>query len=85
MVIDDTCYIGNVGDCRIILSTKSGKHVYPVSKDHKPDSPSERQRIEEAGGSVYQSSAKTKSGNIIYGPHRIHPGKLSVSRAFGDI
>ena len=28
---------------------------------------------------------KTKNGVTIPGPFRINPGKLSVSRAFGDI
>jgi protein phosphatase 2C family protein 2/3 len=38
-----------------------------------------------AGGQIYQSSIKNKQGNVIYGPFRIEPGKLSVSRSFGDI
>ena len=45
LVIDQTCYIANVGDSRAILSTKSGKQVYAISRDHKPDSPSEKSRI----------------------------------------
>lgn len=79
------CYIANVGDSRAILSTNGGKNVYPISKDHKPDSESERERIYTAGGRIYQSSVKSKNGNIIVGPFRIEPGKLSVSRSFGDI
>lgn len=84
LVIDQICYIANVGDSRAILSMKSGRQVYPISRDHKPDSQNEKSRIIEAGGNIYQSSIK-KNGNTIYGPFRIEPGKLSVSRSFGDI
>jgi protein phosphatase 2C family protein 2/3 len=37
LIIDEICYIANVGDCRAILSANMGKNVYPISKDHKPD------------------------------------------------
>jgi protein phosphatase 2C family protein 2/3 len=84
LIIDRTCYVANVGDSRAILSTNFGKSVYAISRDHKPDSPTEKARILEAGGNIYQSSIK-KNGNTIYGPFRIEPGKLSVSRSFGDI
>ncbi len=45
LVIDQICYIGNVGDSRAILSTKSGKNIFQISRDHKPDSPTEKNRI----------------------------------------
>ena len=38
-----------------------------------------------AGGKVYQSMLKTKLGLNVPGPFRLVPGKLSVSRSFGDI
>jgi len=34
---------------------------------------------------VYQSMLKTKLGLNVPGPFRLLPGKLSVSRSFGDI
>lgn len=77
--------MANVGDSRAILSTKMGAQVYSISKDHKPEADSERERILAAGGKIYQSVVKTKSGHTILGPHRIDPGKLSVSRSIGDI
>ncbi len=45
----------------------------------------EKSRIEKANGKIYQSIIKTKNGVTIPGPFRINPGKLSVSRSFGDI
>mmetsp|Transcript_20126 Transcript_20126/g.17825 ORF Transcript_20126/g.17825 Transcript_20126/m.17825 type:complete len:87 (+) Transcript_20126:743-1003(+) len=54
-----------------------------MSTDHKPNSQKEANRIVKNGGSVYQT--QTNSSSPRYGPHRILPGRLSVSRAFGDI
>ena len=65
------CYIANVGDSRAILSANSGKNVYAISKDHKPDSDTEKDRIYNAGGRIYQSSIKNKNGNVVLGPFRI--------------
>ena len=73
-----------MGDSRAILSANSGKNVYAISKDHKPDSDTEKERIYNAGGKIYQSTIKNKSGKMVHGPYRIEPGKLSVSRSFGD-
>lgn len=63
--------IVNVGDCRAVLCRNN--MAYSLTKDHKPDWPEERRRIEQMGG------------NIIFanGDYRI--GDLSVSRAFGDV
>ena len=74
-----------MGDSRAILSANSGKNVYALSRDHKPDSDTEKKRIYDAGGTIYQGRVKRKSGKIVHcGPYRMEPGKLSVSRAFGD-
>jgi protein phosphatase 2C family protein 2/3 len=64
-----------------------------MSIDHKPSDAKETKRIIKNGGSVYQTQSNckglVKDFNIAashkYGPHRILPGRLSVSRAFGDI
>lgn len=61
-----TC--ANVGDSRAILCHQ-GKVVLPLSRDHKPSDPEERQRIEKAGGRV-------AAGRV--------DGDLALSRAFGD-
>ncbi|KAF4724520.1 hypothetical protein FOZ63_028415 [Perkinsus olseni] len=63
--------VANCGDSRAVLC-RNGRAV-ELSHDHKPESPSERRRIENAGGKV-----------MSMGPcHRIDWG-LNLSRALGD-
>lgn len=59
--------VANAGDCRAVLG-KRGKAI-EMSKDHKPNYSSERQRIEKLGGAIYDGYLN---------------GQLSVSRALGD-
>lgn len=71
------------------MKSSNGMKSYPLSKDHRPTEEKEYQRILKAGGKIYQTEAnyfkgENTSENII-GPLRVMPGKLSVSRAFGDI
>ena len=76
LIIDDILYCANCGDSRAILSLNSGKDIKLLNQIHRPSEENEKKRIIENGGSVYYS------GNII---QRMKPGKLSVSRAFGDV
>jgi protein phosphatase 2C family protein 2/3 len=48
------CYIANVGDSRAVMSTDAGKNIIPLTNDHKPNELTEKKRIIEAGGRVYQ-------------------------------
>lgn len=84
LIVGDICYVANVGDSRAIMSGEQGNKVYPLTKDHKPNDPTERQRIEKNGGRVYQSTAQIAPDQQIMGPFRILPGRLSVSRSIGD-
>ncbi|CAK91867.1 unnamed protein product (macronuclear) [Paramecium tetraurelia] len=70
LVVGDTCYVANVGDSRAVLSAASGRKAIALSHDHKPEL--EQERIVKGGGSIL-------------GPVRVNPGRLSVSRTFGDI
>jgi len=64
--------VANLGDSRAVICR--GGEAVPLSEDHKPDLPSERARIEEAGGSVG-----------VVGPcARIDGWGLNLSRALGD-
>lgn len=117
IIIDEMCYVVNVGDSRSIMSAHGGRLIYQLSNDHKPSDPSERDRVIDSGGKIYVSSIKqfssssgysiqrtdkliTKndtlfgatdssmnviaSGGETFGPHRVIPGRLSVSRSIGD-
>lgn len=54
LIVDNTCYIINVGDSRSLMSSNSSKNIQVLTKDHKPNEIIERKRIVEAGGKVYQ-------------------------------
>jgi len=79
-------FVCNTGDSRAVLC-RDGRAV-DLSEDHKPNSSSERARIEAAGGTVEAQQAqqgppgKKKPGRVV---HRVRPGGLSLSRAIGDL
>lgn len=60
----------NTGDTRAVLCR--GNIAIPLTKDHKPDWPDERKRIEELGGKIYKDGPDWRIKD------------LSVSRAFCD-
>jgi serine/threonine protein phosphatase PrpC len=57
----------NAGDSRAVMS--QGRTVIELSRDHKPENPEEKQRIEQNRGHVQNNRVN---------------GMLAVSRAFGD-
>ena len=78
--------IGNVGDSRLVIF-KNGFLSF-TTEDHKPGSEIEKKRIEAAGGKIYQTPSiypLYQNGKEIENPWRVLPGRLSVSRTFGDI
>lgn len=84
LIVRDKCFIANLGDSRAILSSNKGSKVFALSKDHKPIDDAEMNRIIQAGGYVYQNS-NYNAVPALLGPHRVFPGRLSVSRTIGDI
>eukprot|EP00048_Salpingoeca_helianthica_P024506 m.32877 g.32877 ORF g.32877 m.32877 type:complete len:267 (+) comp9430_c0_seq2:29-829(+) len=83
----DELYIANVGDSRCVMGREdgAGMKAVPLSRDHKPDTHSERERIARAGGFV----EPTMIGNTFQGPHRVWrrrqvDGGLAISRSIGD-
>lgn len=72
MIEEEHIYVGNVGDSRAVLIRKNEKEPVELSRDHKPNRPDERNRIEGAGGIV-----------VHVGVWRVE-GVLAVSRAIGD-
>ena len=93
LLIDDKVYIGNVGDCRAIVSEHGGKAFHSLTKDHKPEEPGEQERIVKNGGQVsknnflqtYKFLGSMLGGRLSELPYRVYPGGLSVARSFGDI
>lgn len=77
----------NAGDSRAILVDKNGG-VRPLSRDHKPDTPEENQRILSCGGRV-RPLINQQAGGQEVGPARVWlkdldvPG-LAMSRSLGD-
>jgi protein phosphatase 2C family protein 2/3 len=60
-----------------------------LTRDHKPEE--EKKRIIEAGGQIYQTTTQVPDNlkervgsDVLVGPYRVLPGRLSVSRTFGD-
>jgi protein phosphatase 2C family protein 2/3 len=87
LLIDDDVWIANTGDSRAVMSSNGGKVFTSISNDHKPSEEAERKRILKAGGQVYQNNNIMLSGPggpTTQGPVRVMPGRLSVSRTFGD-
>eukprot|EP01104_Vermistella_antarctica_P009171 TRINITY_DN2337_c1_g1_i1.p1 TRINITY_DN2337_c1_g1~~TRINITY_DN2337_c1_g1_i1.p1 ORF type:complete len:1059 (-),score=167.30 TRINITY_DN2337_c1_g1_i1:1624-4800(-) len=76
VVIDQTLFVANAGDCRTLLVTNADsrdegvRSFIQASRDHKPYADDERARIVEAGGFV----SENKRAN----------GVLALSRALGD-
>lgn len=69
-VSDSKLWVANIGDSRCVLSKKGT--AIPLSRDHKPDDPEERKRVESQGGQV-----------VYYNGWRVE-GILSVSRSLGN-
>eukprot|EP01113_Clastostelium_recurvatum_P038221 TRINITY_DN568_c0_g2_i3.p1 TRINITY_DN568_c0_g2~~TRINITY_DN568_c0_g2_i3.p1 ORF type:complete len:358 (-),score=98.65 TRINITY_DN568_c0_g2_i3:269-1279(-) len=74
VIAGDELHVGNVGDSTAVLGVeRDGKlHAVRVSRDHKPEDPEERARIEKAGGLVMQGR--------VYGDE----SAINMSRALGD-
>lgn len=63
--------IMNLGDSRCVISKKNIGQT--ITKDHKPNWPDEKRRIQKMGGEIYFDGADWRIGD------------LSVSRSFGDL
>ena len=86
MIKNNKLIIANVGDSRLIVFRD--EKVYFATEDHKPGADFEKARIESNGGKIYQTPTLFplyQNGIEIEIPWRVLPGRLSVSRTFGDI
>jgi len=79
-----TLLAANIGDSRAVLCRDH--KAWDLSRDHKPNDPTERERIERLGGSVVWCGETTPdTGTPIPGKgiYRVN-GNLALSRAIGD-
>ena len=68
LIKENAIYLANSGDSRSVLAR--GKQTIELSKDHKPELPTEMARITKAGGTV-------EDGRV--------EGNLNLSRGLGDL
>lgn len=90
LIINDILYAINLGDCRALMSTDTGTNLLQITRDHKPNDPIEKRRIEQYGAKVYYANKVNVNGKEVelkesdYGegfkfPYRIAPGGIAVS------
>lgn len=74
LIVGNKLYLGNLGDSSSVLAVADNGVLrgHYISKDHKPNDPQERARIEAAGGIVV--------GDRVRGP----VSAINMSRAIGD-
>jgi len=81
----DTVWTANVGDSKCIVGNEVGQKLVFETKDHRPDDPEERSRIDSSGGEI---KSRTYTDGLIV--HRVFargfdfPG-LCMSRTIGDL
>jgi protein phosphatase 1G len=68
LIVENMLYVANAGDSRCVLS-RNGVAV-EMSIDHKPDMPSEKARIENAGAVIIDGRVN---------------GNINLSRSIGDL
>ena len=96
LILNDVLYSINLGDSRALYSYDTGKYIYQITRDHKPNDPVEKERIEKAGGKVFYANTITRNGREIelkeeqFGkgfsfPYRISPGKIAVSSFYNNL
>lgn len=87
LIVGRLLTIANVGDSSAFLH--DGKNFHQLSKDHRlEDCPSEVSRLWKAGLQLAPLNASlsgpAEEGDTGYGPLRVWPGGLAVSRSIGD-
>ena len=96
LIINDILFSINLGDSRALYSYDTGKYLYQITRDHKPNDEIEKQRIENAGGQVYYANKVTRNGKEVqlkeenFGkgfsfPYRVIPGKIAVSLFYNSL
>jgi serine/threonine protein phosphatase PrpC len=82
---DRKLYVANAGDSRAVMCYKDGDAYLAknLTRDHKPDDPEERERIEACGGFVCPPHEEGLSSRVYLDPEFTMIG-LAMSRSIGD-
>ena len=85
---NDTLYVANIGDSRCVVVQEPDvagfpPFTLPLTTDHKPDLPAERQRIIAAGGRVCPIPGMESGQSRVWLRDLDEPG-LAMSRSIGD-
>jgi serine/threonine protein phosphatase PrpC len=87
-VRDEEYWVANVGDSRAVIATwdsVTGELVaHSLSRDHKPDDPEEKQRIEASGGFVSPAPLPGLSSRVYLDPEFTMIG-LAMARSLGTV
>ena len=65
LIIDKYLFSVNLGDSRALYPYDSGKYLYQITRDHKPNDEIEKKRIENAGGKVFYANKVKRNGKEI--------------------
>ena len=85
LIINNLIYAINLGDSRALYSRKGGQEFYQITRDHKPNDPKEKARIEKAGGKVFYANFQMVNGQKVvlkeeqFGPGFTFPWRLLPS------
>ncbi|GMS88179.1 hypothetical protein PENTCL1PPCAC_10354, partial [Pristionchus entomophagus] len=72
-------YVVHVGDSAILLTTRSDRATLDrLTVDYKPESPDERERIEDAGGYVMKSEKSSTYRVVWIRPSLDHVGPFTM-------
>jgi len=81
---DDLVFCANAGDSRCVIGYQTKRSVIHETEDHKPNTPAEQKRIEEAGGKVEVYEGGEGAESRLFDAGMEGPG-LAMSRAIGDL
>jgi len=76
LILGNTLYVANVGDSGLVLYRKG--NTLRLTNAHTPKTPSEKARVEKAGGIIYNQ----RLGHPAWNAKLIN---IAVTRAFGDV
>jgi len=81
LIVENVLYVANLGDSDVVLCSKGEAIV--LTESHVPSNPSERNRVELAGGSIVSDKKGTERlGHPTWNPNFVNIG---VTRAIGDL